>query len=55
MKGICIYGNQIPHQNTQYYHFWGIKRGFHRKKWRFISRSKEGGVFLATKLQESQL
>lgn len=54
MKHMCIYGNQIPHQNTQYDNLGGI-RVFQRKKWGFISRSKEGGVFLAKKLQESQL
>lgn len=54
MKGIRIYGNQIPPQNTQSDNFGGI-RVFHRKKWGVIFRSREGDVFLATKLQESQL
>lgn len=28
MKVICIYGNQIPHQNTQFDNFGGIKKFF---------------------------
>lgn len=55
MKGICIYGNQIPHQNTQYDNFGGIREFFTGRNGGFISRSKEGVVFLATKLRESQL
>lgn len=28
MKGICIYGNQIPHHNAQYNNFGAIREFF---------------------------